>query len=164
MKEIIMAAKSFDWRFAIYGDWTRCRDQCVLNLVRGRQIYGLEMVKAIRSAKIAVNILRLQNEGSHNMRTFEIPGCGGVMISQQSPEQEEFFPEPRAAVYFRNANEGVAKMRELIENELLRLQVIDAAHQIARRHTYLHRAVALLEAIGISCAEPEPHFSAPQIS
>lgn len=149
MKEIMAAAKSFGWRFAIYGDWSRCRDQSVLNLVRGRQIYGLEMVKAIRSAKIAINILRVQNEGSHNMRTFEIPGCGGVMISQRSPEQEECFPEPRAAVYFRNAGECVAKMRELIENEPLRLQVADATHQIARRHTYLHRAETLLEAIGI---------------
>jgi spore maturation protein CgeB len=158
MKKIMAAAKSFGWRFSIYGDWTRCRDQSVLNVVRARQVYGLEMVKAVRSAKIAINILRIQNEGSHNMRTFEIPGCGGLMISQQSPEQEEFFTGNQAAVYFESASECVTKMRELIENEQRRQQIADAAHQNVRRHTYLHRAATLLNAIGFPCAEPEPYF------
>ena len=156
MKEIIEAARPYGWRFAIYGDWARCRDHTILKLVRDRQIYGAAMVKAIRSAKTAINILRRQNEGSHNMRTFEIPGCGGVMISQRSLEQEEFFPNDQAAGYFNTAAEGVAKIRELIENETWRLQMRNAAHKIAHDHTYLHRAVRLLDAIANPSKQSQP--------
>ena len=156
MKEIIAAARPFNWRFAIYGSWKRCRDRSVLDAIRGKDIYGVEMVKAIRSAKIAINILRLQNEGSHNMRTFEISGCGGVMISQSSPEQKEFFPEDRAAIYFSSASECVAKMRDILDNEPFRLQVVNTAHEIARNHTYLHRAKFLLNAIAIPSGQSQP--------
>lgn len=144
MREIMAAAQSHAWRFAIYGDWTRCRERRVLEVVRGRDIYAAEMVKAIRCAKIAVNILRIQNEGSHNMRTFEIPGCGGLMLSQQSPEQEEFFPAGQAAVYFQDAGEAVQKMADLFRQpeRLNRLRTM--AHEIARRNTYVHRAEVLL--------------------
>lgn len=147
MREIIVAARPFGWRFAIYGNWSRCHDRTVLEAVRGTQIYGSEMVKAIRVAKVAVNILRLQNEGSHNMRTFEIPGCGGVMASQRSPEQEEFFPDGQAAVYFGNAVEAVARIRELIEQDSRRKRVALTAHEIASRHTYSQRASALLATV-----------------
>jgi spore maturation protein CgeB len=140
MRDIMAAAKPYHWRFAIYGCWNGCRDRSVSSVVRGEQIYCSGMAKAVRAAKISLNILRLQNEGSHNMRTFEIPGCSGVMVSQKSPEQEEFFPEGQAAFYFSNAEECVTKMRRLLENDFLLQQVREVAHELARKHTYVHRA------------------------
>ena len=79
---ILREAEGCGWRLAVYGAWGKCRSALVRESIRGQAIYGAEMVKAIRSAKIALNILRDQNAGSHNMRTFEIPGCGGIMVSQ----------------------------------------------------------------------------------
>jgi len=147
MKDIIKCATRFNWRFAIYGDWSRCREKSVLKLVRDKQIYGVEMVKAICSAKVSLNILRKQNEGSHNMRTFEIPGCGGLLVSQRSPEQEKFFPNNRAAAYYSNARECVDTLQLLLKNEPHRLQMVRNSQDIASRHTYIHRADRLLNCL-----------------
>jgi hypothetical protein len=147
MRDIMAAAKPYNWQFAIYGCWNGCRDQNLWSVLRGEQVYGSEMARAVRASKIALNILRLQNEDSHNMRTFEIPGCSGVMVSQKSPEQEEFFPEGQAAFYFSNAEECVTKMRGLLENDFLLQQARETAHELARKHTYMHRARQICDEI-----------------
>ena len=77
------------------------------------------------------------------------------MVSQESPEQEEFFPGGEAAVYFSNANECVGKMRGIIENKESRDRLAAGAHEIARRHTYLQRAGAILEALRIPATETD---------
>jgi len=147
LDDILQARQGSGWRLAIYGSWRNCRSGLVRESIRGAALYGVEMVKAVRSAKVALNILRKQNEGSHNMRTFEIPGCGGIMVSQESPEQQEFFPGGEAAVYFNDAPDAAAKISFLLANEPQRGQLCARAVAIVRSHTYLERARALLENI-----------------
>ena len=144
---ILREVGSCGWRMAVYGSWGKCRSARVRESIRGPAIYGADMVKAIRSAKLALNILREQNDGSHNMRTFEIPGCGGIMASQHSPEQEEFFPEGEAAVYFEDTREAAAKITALLASESQRGQLRDRASEIVRDHVYVERARKLLEAV-----------------
>lgn len=147
MKQIMEIAMPYNWRFAIYGHWNHCKDKMVLGAVRGGPVYGAEMVKAMRSSKVAINILRIQNDGTHNMRTFETPGCGGVLASQASPEQEGYFPEGKAAIYFTSAAECVEKMRTVIENDSYQNSLAQGALEIARHHTYRHRAESILDAL-----------------
>jgi spore maturation protein CgeB len=147
MQEIMHVAKPYNWKFSIYGHWNNSRDVKLAKIIRGGPLFGGEMVKAVRSAKVSINILRVQNLGSHNMRTFEIPGCCGVMASQASPGQETFFPDGKAAIYFKDAAECVKKMREVIEDEAYRDLLAVEAHRIAQQNTYRHRAEALLATI-----------------
>ena len=144
---ILRKAEGCGWQLAVYGSWGKCRSTLVRESIRGPAIYGAEMVKIIRSAKLALNILRDQNAGSHNMRTFEIPGCGGIMVSQDSPEQEEFFPGGEAAVYFQDARDAAAKVTALLANETQRNQLRARAWEIVRGHTYAERARTLLEKV-----------------
>jgi spore maturation protein CgeB len=145
--DIIEAAKPYDWTFRIYGNWKGIRNRRVLNFVQGIKLHGKEMVKAVGAAKISMNILRLQNENSHNMRTFEIPGCNGVMISQFSPEQNEFFEDGEAAVYFRTPQEAVDKLALVLSRDSLLGKLRKSAHEVASQNTYVHRARTLLEYI-----------------
>ena len=68
------------------------------------------MARLIAGARVAINILRKQNEGSYNMRTFENPGCGGLLASQFSIEQQDFFPDGNAAIYFANLEDMVPQL------------------------------------------------------
>src|SRR5262249_27302557 len=67
----------------------------VARAYRQRSLYGDDYTTAIQSAKGIINLLRDQNmlEASHNMRTFEVPGYGGLLISQRTDEQLQFFEE-----------------------------------------------------------------------
>jgi spore maturation protein CgeB len=144
---ILREAESRGWRLAVFGSWDKCRSALVRGAIRGPAIYGAQMVKAIRSAKLALNILRDQNAGSHNMRTFEIPGCGGIMVSQHSPEQEEFFPGAEAAVYFKDARDAAERITALLTNETQRNRLRARASEIVRDHTYVERAQTLLASV-----------------
>lgn len=67
----------------------RCTNGRVRHCVVWRAIYGKEFVKAVKIAKINLNILRTQNKYSHNMRNIEIPGCGGVLLTERSQEAQD---------------------------------------------------------------------------
>jgi spore maturation protein CgeB len=147
LDDILRERQGAAWRMAIYGSWRNCRSRLVREAVRGPAIYGADMVKAIRSAKVALNILRDQNTGSHNMRTFEIPGCGGVMVSQHSPEQREFFPGGEAAVYFKEPRDAVEQITALLRNESEQSRLRARGAEIVRHHTYVERARELLDSV-----------------
>ena len=78
------------------------------------------------------------------MRTFEIPASGGVMLASYTPELAEFFPEGEAAWYYREPHE----LDDLIDMLLRDRQTLERtrrlALQIAKNHTYDHRAESLL--------------------
>ena len=74
-----------------------------------------EYYSASYSALGCINLLRKQNivEDSHNMRTFEVPGVGGLLISQRTEEQLNFFEENKEAIYFSDANELIDKIHAI---------------------------------------------------
>lgn len=148
------AAEPYRWQFHVYGCWNARRGSRVMKAIRGAQIYGAEMVKAVRAARISINILRVQNQNSHNMRTFEIPGCRGLMASQFSAEQNEFFEGGRAAIYFKSPGDAVAKIADVISQEAKWKNLIAQAHEIARQNTYVHRAKSLIDAIRADSSTP----------
>ncbi|MCA9517642.1 MAG: hypothetical protein KC635_22030, partial [Myxococcales bacterium] len=71
---------------------TRCKDARVRAAWRGRPLFGEEMSKAALASAINLNVLRLQNRGATNMRTFEIPCAGGFMLHERSPALSEWLP------------------------------------------------------------------------
>ena len=109
-------------KLVIYGDdkWAHRTDGSSRSrkFYANKALYGQQYVDAIAGGAGVFNFLRTQNisEGSHNMRTFEVPGYGGLMISQRTPEQESFFEDNKEAVYFGNRDELNDKIRFIESN------------------------------------------------
>ena len=91
----------------------------------GYPVTGDAFTKVVQESVININILRLQNKGSNNMRSFEIPASGGFMLHEYSEEVEVLFEEGREVEFFRDH-------RELNEKIGYYLQHPDKAEQIAR--------------------------------
>src|SRR5579863_7076280 len=68
-------------------------------------IYGFEFWKKMRAYRVQLNIFRLHNIGSHNMRTFEIAGAGGIQLAPFSEEHAFFFKENRDIFLYRDKKE-----------------------------------------------------------
>ncbi|MCB0704399.1 MAG: glycosyltransferase [Saprospiraceae bacterium] len=73
----------------------------------GESLYNESYYFAQGKALGSINFLRQQNliEESHNMRTFEVPFAGGMLIADRTEEQLEFFEEGKEAVYFSTMEE-----------------------------------------------------------
>ncbi len=83
------------------------------------------------------------------MRTFEIPGSGGVMLARHSAAQDEFFPENEAAVYYRSPGEIDDKIELLLRDRELRAQIRRNAARLAAEQTYDVRAAQVLRECGL---------------
>lgn len=111
-------------------------------------VEGEDFMKTISSSKINLNILRLQNKNSNNMRTFEIPAAGGFMLHEYSEEAIEFFKPGIEADYFKDEIECVDKILFYLEHEDLRKKIAEAGQiRASSDHTYEQRLKCMLENI-----------------
>lgn len=77
-------------------------------------VYGVEQWEILRRYRVQFNLMRVHNADSHNMRTFEVPAIGGIMLTPQTREQEMFFEHGREAFFFRNVDESIDRLQDIL--------------------------------------------------
>jgi len=125
--------------------WERVR--ALRSYLRGLAI-GREYRLAIGGAKIAANLVRRANRDDHVMRTFEIPACGGFMLTEKSATHDELFAEDGEAAFFDSPDEFVAKIRSYLGRDEDRTRIAAAGHRkiTKGRHAYGDRLAEIVEA------------------
>jgi spore maturation protein CgeB len=97
----------------VYGnDWEKYLNQSRVTI--HPHIVGDDVWKVFRKYRIQLNLMRMHNLQSHNMRTFEVPGIGGIMIAPDTAEHRMFFDEGKEIFLFRNVNECSAKIKSVL--------------------------------------------------
>ena len=122
-------------------------------------IWGSAVSNIMARATVSLNVLNAENLGGPNMRTFEIPGSGGVMLARYSPEQHEFFPEDEAAAYYRSPAELDDKLEQLLRDRELRERLRRNAVRRAAAQTYDVRAATVLRECGLTAPSLATHRS-----
>lgn len=109
---------------------------------------GRDFRLAVGGAKIAVNLVRRANRDDHVMRTFEIPACGGFMLTERSATHDELFSADNEAVFFNSPDELVAKVRIYLGRDEDRARIAAAGHRkiTQGRHTYGDRLAEIIQA------------------
>lgn len=107
---------------------------------QGRALYDQDYIDVSAQALGAINLLRPQNiiESSHNMRTFEVPGYGGLLIAERTQEQQAFFTEGEEALYFSSFEELQAILQELTPARAQSIK--QKARERAQRSGYSYHA------------------------
>lgn len=77
------------------------------NATMHAQANGKAYLEIIRASKASINILRKQNKGATNMRTFEIPAAGGILFHETSDEAQAFFSDSDPVFFFEDEYEFV---------------------------------------------------------
>jgi len=127
------AARRFDGRHAIHRT--------------GR--FGAATAALYAAADVSLNVVDDLNMPGHNMRTFEIPGSGGVMVATHTAEQAAIFPEGEAALYYRTPSELDALIDRVRSEPDLAARLRRNGQAIAREHSYRRRAESMLADLGI---------------
>jgi len=139
----------------IFGDveWSlkTGKNQLVNRNYRHKKLYDEALYSKIRSSMGVINIMRQQNivEGSHNMRTFEVPGYGGLLLSQFTEEQASFFEPDKEAIYYQSLDELNDKMNYLKNHPgtISEIKSNALARSLNSNYSYDHRAKKILSII-----------------
>jgi spore maturation protein CgeB len=124
----------------------RCLDRRMADrYFQGGPLFGVDLAKAIRGAKLSLNPIDHTNFPAANMRFFESPACGATTLNSQCPEMTSLFVQGETAFYYNHEREALAVIKQLLSDGLLRMRVASAAqHLVLREHTYRHRAELIL--------------------
>lgn len=138
----------------IYGHhWNQFFDSDVKGLRVFDAVYGNVFWNTARRYRVQLNIFRPHNVGSHNMRTFEIPAAGGIMLAPDSPEHQCFFEANREVFLYRDQVELLAQAQVLLALSKEKAEVIRSAarqRSLNDYNDYQSRAMIVAESIHAS--------------
>jgi spore maturation protein CgeB len=135
---------------AIWGNgWERSK-HVPKEWLQGKAVYGAESTRLLDLAPVALNLLRPQNEGSHNMRTFEIPASRHAMLTTRSEEQSQWFTEGLEMECFSGPEELLEKVRMLRSDRAKARRIAEAGYERVCDETYAKRARTMLDVLGFA--------------
>jgi spore maturation protein CgeB len=79
-------------------------------------------------------------------RTFEVPGAGGFLLTENAPGLERYYVPERDIATFDNVRQAAAQIQRFLSDPALRDRIADAGYErTVREHTYDMRLAPLLE-------------------
>lgn len=135
----------------VYGlNWQKYFDTENAHLSIYPPVYGKNYWHTLTKYRAQLNLLRKHNFLSHNMRSFEIPASGGIMLSERTPEHLSFFSENIEAFYYSSEDEMIIKLNDLLkmtssEANKIRSNAIERCQN--SNYSYSDRAQEVLDLI-----------------
>lgn len=103
--------------------------------------------RAVRQARVCLNLVRRANRDGHVMRTYEAPAMGGCMLMEDTQDHRDLFgAEGECVLYFASPADAVDKARALCGDDALPARLRQAARERITRggETYADRLRRML--------------------
>ena len=78
-------------------------------------VYGDEFWMVLRRYRVQLNLMRIHNLNSHNMRSFEVPGVGGIMLAPKTAEHQILFEDRKQCFLFTEAEDAAKLAGDLLK-------------------------------------------------
>ncbi len=89
-------------------------------------------------------------------RNFEVPGCGGFLLTDPAEDLERYYQPDREVVLFRSLRDLIDRARHYLRHEEERAAIARAGYErTLREHTYVHRFTDIFRALGLPAQPPE---------
>jgi spore maturation protein CgeB len=101
-----------------------------------------DMIQIFGTSRLNLNFTEASqgNEAQIKGRTFEVPACGGFLLSGRSAHLEEYYVPGQEVVIFEDPSDLIEKARYFLANESARARVAAAGYlRTLAEHTYEHR-------------------------
>jgi hypothetical protein len=137
-------------KLALYGGYWH-RSPQLAPYSRGFAI-GREFRLAVGGAAISVNLVRHANRDDHVMRSFEIPACGGCMLTEPTSTHRELFRDGQEAFFFDSPANFIRSIRSMLDDPARRARAAQAA-RVRITETGNRYDERLLSILRIACAK-----------
>jgi hypothetical protein len=132
----------------VYGqNWNRFKMN--KNIKIGSAKYGKEFWLTLQKYAVQINLLRPHNNSTHNMRSFDIPGAGGIMLAPRTPDHLTYYNDQEEIFLFNDIFEAITTAKSICKMSFEERQIIRQKARMASviKHTYSIRIKQLLKYI-----------------
>jgi spore maturation protein CgeB len=120
------------------------------NITVFEPVYGDNFWLTLRKYRIQLNLMRPHNPDSHNMRSFEVPGVGGVELAPATLDHQTYF-EPGKEIFLytgiKDCIDQVKKILSFSEDEINGIRKQARQRSIQAGYTYKDRSKQVLQQI-----------------
>lgn len=103
-------------------------------------VYGNSFWKIMRRYRVQLNLMRPHNLRSHNMRTFEVPGVGGIQLAPDTIDHRTYFVPNREILLFSSLLECSNRITDLLSLPVASANAIrNAARERSLSSAYSYR-------------------------
>jgi spore maturation protein CgeB len=120
------------------------------NIKTFQPVYGDEMWKCFCRYRVQLNMMRIHNTTSHNMRSFEVPAVGGILLAPDTPDHALFFEKGNEIFTYTDAADCISKIKNILALSPLQAQEIRMrARQksVDNGYSYKKRSDAVLKVL-----------------
>ena len=113
-------------------------------------VYGDEFIRHVRKYRVQLNLMRIHNLESHNMRSFEIPGYGAIQLAPFTPDHIEFFKKDEEVFVYKTLEECYEKATMILNlsvEEAQRYKSLGYYACINNDYSYRNRASQLTDTL-----------------
>ncbi len=135
------------------GRWENCKSIALKDAIQGKSILGDLYTLGILSSKINLGLVHEQVEGASSgdlitSRTFHIPGAGGFMLHEKTPEIDLYFEDKKEISTFSSLDELADKVAYFLsENDQRNSVAINGHHKALRSHSLDERAKQVISSL-----------------
>jgi len=133
----------------VYGnDWSKFINHPNIRIFA--PVYGDEFWLTLRKYRLQLNLMRPHNPDTHNMRSFEVPGVGGIQLAPCTADHQTYF-EPEKEIFLYTSLEDcilqIKKIMEFSKEEAERIRMDARNRSIKSGYQYKDRALQALQII-----------------
>jgi len=104
-----------------------------------------------RNSRISLNITRLQLRSGVNQRIFDVPATGSFLLTDRSPELENYLQPGEEVGVYENAHDIKDKVGYYLSHNNEMKKITERARdRVLKEHTYQHRVSKIIGLIGLS--------------
>ncbi len=136
-----------DWDYTLPGEHPL--RACLRGVLPPQQVPAMH-----HAASVVVNIHSVGHLTGPNMRFFNIPGVGGVQVSDAGHEFDQYLADGTETLFFHSDEECVEKVRRLLDHDEARQQIrCTGRNRALRDHTYDRWITDVFSAFGYRLAD-----------
>lgn len=146
-EKVLEALLEFDLK--VWGTgWEKSSNPAVRGRWAGRAATGLDMARVYSASEITFNVTYPHSITQPNMRTFEAPACGILMINDDLEGVPQFFTVGKEIDVYRSISDLKEKLRFYLDHPEDRRRMAEAGRERAHRdHTYHLRMRQMMDCI-----------------
>jgi spore maturation protein CgeB len=106
--------------------------------------------RVIASSKICINCLTAENKDMTNLRTFEIPACGGFQMTEYTEQQYNIFNKGEGVCFYGNYEQLKDNILYYLDKPDQRRRMAEVGYSVitSNGNTYVDRCKYMIKCVG----------------